>query len=322
MSEVVTLGEALFGLLADDEAPLPSVRAFRRFVVGAEANLAVGLVRLGRSVSFIGRVGDDGLGGAVRRHLRAEGVDIGGLATDPAAPTGLLIRERRVLVPSTVLYYRRGSAGSRLSPGDLEDQAEAFEGIRWLHVTGITCAISTTAHSAVKYAIERARASGAAISLDINHRRRLWTDMDAAETLRPIAAEADLVFGDATELSVVAGTPADATGREAAEYLLGAGTGRVVVKLGAEGAATYGSNGATAVAALPLPRLIDPIGAGDAFCAGYLAARLEDADDYIALRWGNACGAAVAAAEGDMTGLPTRPELDQILTAASYDTIR
>ena len=93
--------------------------SFLPYVAGAEANVAVGLARLGRSVALIGRVGDDGLGVRIARSLRAEGVDVAGLAVDPDAPTGVMIRERPGLGPSEVVYARTGSAGSRLGPDDV-----------------------------------------------------------------------------------------------------------------------------------------------------------------------------------------------------------
>ena len=117
MTEVVTLGECLVAFVATTPGPLAEATTFDRFVVGAEANVAVGLARLGHSVAFIGRVGADGFGEAIARRLRGEGVDISDLAIDPDAPTGLMFRERRVLGPAQVVYARSGSAGSRLTAG-------------------------------------------------------------------------------------------------------------------------------------------------------------------------------------------------------------
>ena len=114
--EVVTLGECLVALIAESVGSLAEAARFERHVVGAEANVAVGLARLGHSVGYIGRVGDDAFGTAILRRLRAEGVDVRWLRVDAeAAPTGLLIRERQPLGPSEVLYRRAGSAGSHLT---------------------------------------------------------------------------------------------------------------------------------------------------------------------------------------------------------------
>ena len=101
MTEVVTLGECLIAFVATTPGPLAEATTFERFVAGAEANVAVGLARLGHSVAFIGRVGADGFGDAVVKRLRGEGVDITHLAIDPDAATGLMFRERRVIGPPT-----------------------------------------------------------------------------------------------------------------------------------------------------------------------------------------------------------------------------
>ena len=98
-ADVVTLGEALVALVADEGRPLVDPGTFTPFVAGAEANVAMGLARLGRSVSFVGRVGADGLGQMVRNGLRGEGVDVQWLRDDPGAPTGALARDRRSLPP-------------------------------------------------------------------------------------------------------------------------------------------------------------------------------------------------------------------------------
>ena len=134
--DVVTLGEALVALVAAEGRPLADPGAFTPFVTGAEANVAIGLARLGRSVSFIGRVGDDGLGRLVRNGLRGEGVDVEWLRDDPGAPTGALARDRRSLPPAEVVYLRRGSAASRLAPADVEAAGATLASARWLHVTG------------------------------------------------------------------------------------------------------------------------------------------------------------------------------------------
>ena len=121
----------------------------------------------------------------------------------PAAPTGLLVREVRPLVASNVLYRRQGSAGSRLTQGDLV-RAGGLRGARWLHITGITPALSPTAAQAIDGAIDAARNAGATVSFDVNHRRRLWSDETAAPVLRRIASRSDVVLGDPAELALVA----------------------------------------------------------------------------------------------------------------------
>jgi 2-dehydro-3-deoxygluconokinase len=325
--EVVTLGEVLAGLIAASVGPLAEAAVFERHVVGAESNVAVGLARLGHSVGYIGRVGTDGFGTAVLRRLRAEGVDVAWLRRDADAATGLLIRERQPLGPSEVVYRRADSAGSRLAPEDVDGAVGGglFAGARWLHLTGITPALSASAAAAVSHAIKAARKVGLTVSLDINLRRKLWSDDVAAPVLRTIARDVDVIFGGRDEAGVVAGMPSTGDPADTAAALIGLGPRLAVIKLGAQGAlALEAGSSSVARPALPVPGLVDPVGAGDAFCAGFIAARLERRGVGAALEMGNACGAAAVSALGDLTGLPERPALDRLLAAAAGtdDTLR
>lgn len=322
MTEVVTVGECLVAFVATTPGPLAEATTFERFVAGAEANVAVGLARLGHSVAFIGRVGADGFGAAITRRLRGEGVDVADLAIDPDAPTGLMFRERRALGPAQVVYARRGSAGSRLTPAEVEAALARHrdDGPRWLHLTGITPALSDDAHAATERAIEWATAAGLTISLDLNLRRRLWSDEVAAPVLRALAAEVDVLLGNPDELAVLTHrtTAGDPVGL--ARAALDLGPSLVVVKLGAAGALALDRtdpDDAIVRPALPLPVVVDPVGAGDAFCAGFIAARLDGAGLATAVEMGIACGAAAASALGDQSGLPDRGELAAILLAAA-----
>lgn len=331
MTGVVTLGECLMAFVATDPGPLSEATTFERFVAGAEANVAVGLARLGHDVAFIGRVGEDGFGEAIRRRLRGEGVDVTWLATDPDAPTAVMFRERRVLGPAQVVYSRRDSAGSRLTAADVDgaDGAGLFAGTHWLHLTGITPALSLDARAATERAAEAARRAGMTISLDLNLRRRIWSDADAAPVLRALAAGVDILLGSPDELAVVTGLPGDEDPADLARAALVLGPAVVVAKLGAEGALAVDRDAPdlpVTRSAVPLPVVVDPVGAGDAFCAGFIARRLEGADLAEALESANACGAAAAAALGDQTGLADRDELAAILRAGidggAPDTIR
>jgi 2-dehydro-3-deoxygluconokinase len=334
VTDVVTLGECLVSLVATRPGPLAEANAFDRFVAGAEANVAVGLARLGCQAAYIGRVGADGFGETIRRHLRGEGVDTTHLTTDPDAPTGVMVRERPGLVPAQVLYLRRDSAGSRLTAADINAAAAGgiFQGARWLHLTGITPAVSASAREATARAAAIGREAGLTISLDLNLRRRLWSDATAAPVLRELAAHADVLFGSDDELAVVAGIPPlDAANDDPADLAracLDVGPRVVVAKLGSGGATIVARDEVEAIhrPAVPLAVVVDPVGAGDAFCAGFIAARLDGAELGESLEIANACGAAAAAALGDQTGLPSPEDVAAIrhanATGGGPDTIR
>src|SRR4029079_11032391 len=211
-AQVVTFGEAFIGLVAEGGRTLADAAMFSRHVIGAEANVAVGLARLGRRVAFVGRVGNDGFGTAIARRLRGEGVDVSHVPVDPDEPTGLMIRERRALGPSQALYHRRGSAGSRLTVEDVEAAGPAIRGARWLHVTGITPALGGTPRAAHERALAIAGEAGVLVSFDINLRRLLWTDAEAARVLAPLLPRAAVVLGSPDQPAAGARTAHDAAG--------------------------------------------------------------------------------------------------------------
>lgn len=327
MAGLVTLGEALVAFVANESGSLADAVTFRSHVVGAELNTAIGVARLGAPAAFIGRVGDDGFGTAILRRLRAEGVDTSYVAVEPGAPTGILIRERRYLGPPEVNYYRRDSAGSHLGPWDVDAAASTIASARWLHLSGITPALSESAAGAIRRAIEFARSLPSerrpVISLDLNLRRKLWSDADARVVLRSLISDVDVVFSGIDEAQTVIG-PVDigadpiALGRA----LVDLGAREAIVKRGPNGALCFSAeSGVTERAGHRLERVADPVGAGDGFCAGFIAGRLNGHDIDAALAWAVACGAAVAAADGDTAGLPTRDELQRLLLDGP-DTIR
>jgi 2-dehydro-3-deoxygluconokinase len=325
---VVTLGECMASFIARDRGPMSETTDFLCTVAGAEANVAVGLARLGVPVAFIGRVGADGLGTTILRRLRGEGVDVQHLRVDTSATTGVMIRELRDLGPSEVLYWRAGSAGSRVSASDVEAAAELITRAAWLHITGITPALSLAAASAVDAALARARAAGARISLDVNIRLRLWSEAQARSALAPLAARCHVVLGGVEELALLAGlagtleAAATVDAETAADAVLAMGPEAVVVKLGAAGALERRASGRTAAPATPVDHVVDPVGAGDAFTAGYIATILGGASSAEALAAANACGAAAVSTLGDQSGLPTTRELALLLHQGSPDTLR
>jgi 2-dehydro-3-deoxygluconokinase len=334
MTEIVTIGECLISLVASARGPLAEAPTFIRTVAGAEANVAVGLARLGRRVAYVGRVGDDAFGLVVLRKLRGEGVDCDALAVTPGAPTGVMIRELRDIGPMEVIYHRVGSAASRMGPEVVDAAIRTFADCRWLHITGITPAISASAAAAVERAVDLARGGDATISLDLNIRRRLWPESTAVPVLRALAARCRVVLGGLDEVALVGGLAATLEAgsgvdpEQAADAMLALGPERAVVKLGAGGALErrIGPDGAPVTLRAPamaVPSVVDPVGAGDAFTAAWIAWTLDGADPMQALRAGNAAGAAVVSTVGDLTGLPTRRELDALLAAGGGpDTIR
>jgi 2-dehydro-3-deoxygluconokinase len=301
--EVVTFGETMGLLAADELGPLRNGHRMVLGIAGAESNVAIGVRRLGHSVAWAGRVGADPIGRLVLRELRAEGVDVSHATTDAEAPTGFMLKIRRTTATSEVIYSRRSSAGSRLNRADLD--TDLIAAARVLHVTGITMALSESARDCVHAAVDVARAHDVHVSIDVNQRTALWTDDAARIALLELASRCDFIFASDHEAALLVGerSPADL-----AQALADLGPRHAIVKRGELGYVASIDGEAHSGAALPVP-VADPVGAGDAFVAGYLASWLDGADPADALRTANRAGAFVVAVSGDWEGLPTRAEL-------------
>ncbi len=303
MSDVVTLGETMALVAAPEIGLLRHATSLRLSCGGAESNVAVGVARLGHRVAWIGRVGADEFGVMVRRMLAAEGVEAR-VRVDPDAPTGLMVKYRRTGTVTQVLYYRKGSAGSRLDRSDID--ADLIRSARVLHLTGITPALSQTARDAVGYAVEVAAEAGVTVCLDLNYRSKLWSPEQAGPVLAGLVARADILFATEPEARlVVDGTGPAELGRALAEL----GPGQVVIKRGALGAVAVVDGEALEVLPYPVTE-VDPVGAGDAFAAGYLSTLLDGGGPVKRLDTGALAGAFAVTVPGDWEGLPHPTDLE------------
>ncbi|MFE0750080.1 sugar kinase [Gordonia sp. NPDC058843] len=311
-ARVAVIGETMLALRSAGQLALNAT--LTTSIAGAESNVAIGLSRLGHPVSWIGRVGSDAPGDVVLKALRAEGVDVSGAQRDSAG-TGMILFDRRLPAVSRVAYARTGSAGSALSPADID----LDDGVAGVHVSGVTPALSESAGAAVQEAFAQARRRGAWISFDINYRARLWSKERARAVLEPFVRGADVVIASPDELALFgSGSGAEAAGTQDAESvaaeLIVAGVREVVVKNGAESAFVVTGSERAEQPALRVEE-VDPIGAGDGFVAGYLSALLDGAALDERLRRAHKVGAFAVSSVGDWEGLPTRAELDLIGSA-------
>ena len=315
MPDVVTLGETMALFAPREAGPLRYVTDFQLKFGGAETNFAAALVRLGLSAGWISRLGDDALGRLIAHHLRGEGLDLSRLIVDPEAPTGLYVKELSAVGESTVYYYRRGSAASRLSPDDLD--AGYIREARWLHVTGITPALSESCRATVEHAIELARSAGVSVSFDPNLRLKLWTVERAREVLLPIMERCTVLLGGAEELARLLRVERPA---EAADWALERGLELVAVKLGREGALVATAGERRIVPAYVVPAVVDAIGAGDGFDAGLVAGRLKGWDVWRSAELANAVGAHALMVQGDYEGYPTLEEAEAFMAGRARVT--
>lgn len=303
----MTIGESLVALIPDRHTKLRYVQSFTKTVAGAESNVAVGLAKLGHRASWLSKVGDDELGHYVVRELRAEGVDTSAVLFDPDHPTGLMIKEFSPSLESSVHYYRAGSAASTLSGDDIDWAYLAKAKI--IHISGITAAISASAREMVATIAAFAKEHGILFSFDPNIRRKLWSLSEATKALLPLLKSADIVLLGDEEANVLLGLEEP---QVIVQALHSSGARWVGVKRGSHGA--YVSDGETALSIPAHPvRVVDTIGAGDAFNAGFLAGLLEKRSIAECGHMGAVMGALAVASYGDTEGLPDRRGLDSVM---------
>jgi 2-dehydro-3-deoxygluconokinase len=328
--DLLTFGESMVSLRS--AGPLSAGGSLAMHVAGAESNVAVGVARLGHSVSWAGVVGADPHGEYILRQLRSEGIQVQH-RLDTSRSTGVMFLEQRTADLTRAFYYRAGSAGSTLSRADVDLALNA--GPRVLHLTGITAALSAEARAALEYAAERAAAAGVVVSLDVNYRSKLWTRDEARAVLAPIARHADVLIASDDELDLVASAAIIGSGSAGdsgsvgnddaetalAEELLARGVTEVVVKRGAHGAGVHTAAGRFESPAVAVTS-IDTVGAGDAFTAGYLSALLDGEDVAGRLHRGTVMGAFAVSTAGDWEGLPSRDELALLAATQSGTTVR
>jgi 2-dehydro-3-deoxygluconokinase len=300
---VTTLGEALIVMDPADRGFLRHVERFAKRVGGAEVNVAVALSRLGHRAGWAGALGDDEFGREIMGFLRAEGVDVCGARLDAGAPTGLYFKERRARDRMRAYYYRAGSAASRLRFEDLDvDRLLSGE---ILHLTGITPAISQNCADLTGRLMDAAAERGVFVSFDANVRWRLFEGRDPRELLLPLLARADLLFLSDEEAELLLGGSGPESVRRAREDL----RARTVVVHDADGAFAADDSGVTRRAS-PEVEVVDTVGAGDAFVAGFLSGRLRGWEEGECLRLANACGACAVTVPGDAASMP--PEEDAL----------
>lgn len=306
--DFTSIGEVMVQLNALSPGPLRYVKYFEVHVAGSESNIMIGLVKLGHKTGIVTRVGNDEFGKLILNFLRGEGVDVSRVKVDESAPTGIYFIQRHYPVPgkSTVFYYRHGSAASRLSPNDVDDDYIANS--RAVVLTGITPALSDSCREALNKAYEVARANNVDVIFDTNIRMKLWRNESRARESLAKFLSSNIVFTNIEDLGIL--FPGDSVS-SAASKIIGKGSNLVVVKLGEEGAVAYDSKLNTyRVEAFKVPLIEDVIGAGDAFNAAFIASLYRGMSIDQALLYANAAGALVVTVRGDVEAQPSWQELE------------
>jgi 2-dehydro-3-deoxygluconokinase len=297
-TDLFTFGEALSVFISTDTDSVMSAKTFERVTAGAEVNVAVAISRLGLKSQYFSRFGNDQLGSVMLADIAAEGVDVS-LAKRVNSFTGAMVRNPGKSAAVELSYLRKGSAASTIEPSDILDTY--ISSTRWLHATGITCAISQSGADTVKIALEKAAAMNIKSSFDLNIRRKLWSEEDARKVLEPLAKNVDLLIGGEDEYQAVFGA------QEPKNVLAETNKRgcKIAVMTKGDQKMRYSIDGNYAELTPPKVLAVDPVGSGDAFTGGVIAGLLSGMSAQQALEQGSICGALVASMFGDWTGIPT-----------------
>jgi 2-dehydro-3-deoxygluconokinase len=290
--DVIALGETMIALAPPPGESLRQATGWSVDHAGAESNTCVGLARLGLRVAWVSRLGDDPPGDRIVDALSAEGVDLRWVRRDRQRPTGLMLKDG-----AGVRYYRSGSAASVLDPADLDDVP--IEAAHAVLVSGVTALIGPQPHAAGLALLDRAR--GVRI-VDPNLRAGLWGSDRRRELVLPFVERCDLLFAGSHELSEILGETSDDL-PTLARAARARGPAEVVVR-GHGDVGALDRDGAWHTLDIRRDAAVDPIGAGDAFNAGYIAVRLNGGEIEAALAAGARCGAAVTTAMSDTSAFP------------------
>ncbi|WP_089966526.1 sugar kinase [Lihuaxuella thermophila] len=315
--DVVTIGETMVMFTPQTTGLLRYAKNFTLSYAGAETNVAIGLSRLGHRVGWISQVGQDELGESLISFVRGEGIDVSQVKKHPTAPTGLYIKEYLNQKEVRIYYYRHQSAASMMDRRNID--TDYISRAKFLHITGITPALSGSCREMIFEAIDAAKVHGVKVVFDPNYRAKLWDAETAKPVLLEIAARSDIILPGIDEARLLLGK---SDPEEIANDLFHLGAQLVVVKLGPEGAYYQSKKEVGFVAGFPVDEVVDPVGAGDAFAAGFLSGLLEGLSLESAVQRGNAAGALVVMVRGDYEGLPQRETLMRFMKASGQDVLR
>jgi 2-dehydro-3-deoxygluconokinase len=331
MPKAVTFGELMLRLSPPGNERFLQSPMFRATFGGGEANVAVSLANFGIDSYYVTRLPLHDIGTAAVRALLAEGVH-----TDYILRGGDRIGVYFTEVgasqrPSSVIYDRARSAISEMEPGSVP-WADVLSAATWFHCTGITPALGPKAATCTREALECAKALGVRVSVDLNYRRKLWSEAEAQRVMRPLMAFVDLVIANEEDIQSVLGLTvpgADVTQatldvqgyRDVAERVVREfGVSQVAITLRESRSAS--ENGWSGVLFDAASRVfhqsqryditvVDRLGAGDSFAAGLIYGLITGRPTDAALRFAVAASAIKHTIPGDFNRTPVA-EVDQL----------
>ncbi len=307
--DLITLGETMIRHFTRGLRRLEQCEDLGFSIAGSESNVAVAASRLGLKCGWISKLADNPLGRKIEREIMVHGVDVSRVVWTPDGRVGsFYIEFGSPPRPTQVLYDRQGSAASLLTAREVD--WEYVRGAKWFHTTGITCALSQQCLETVREGIGQAHAGSTLVSLELNYRQALWTPQQCREVIISLLPNLDLFISTSEDITRVLGF--NGSGSEQAERIQQEfGLSRILLTCGSQGAVCLEkTNGLHELSFERFPiTVVDRIGAGDAFTAGFFTGMLE-ADIDTGLLYGAAACALKYSIPGDHALISRREMLE------------
>lgn len=334
MFDVITFGEAMIRLSPPHFQRLEQAYNFDIEIGGGELNVAVACARLGLKTAWVSRLPEQALGKMIRNRAREHGVDTSHIIWSKTGRAGLYFMEFGAAPrASAVLYDRAYSAISQIQPGELDWQ-QILTGTKWLHISGITPALSATCAQVTLEALQAAKSAGCKVSYDLNYRSKLWTAAEAQRVQEPMMKYVDILITTEEDAKVVFKVSPEDNRSDtdtfknlsSESYKLVAQKlqqqfGFEVVAITLRETSSVWRNTWTAIAVAKDKfytdtkyevEIVDRVGSGDSFTAGFIYGYLTESDIEKALKFGNALAALKHSIPGDLNWC-SKSELDSIL---------
>ena len=331
MPKVVTFGEIMLRLSPPGFERFLQSPMFVATFGGGEANVSTSLARFGLESYYVTRLPKNDIGEAAVRALRSEGVRTDFIVRGGDRIGVYFVEAGASQRASTVIYDRAQSAISQLEPGTV-DWAKVFQGADWFHVTGITPALGDRGAACTREALEAAKKAGARVSVDLNFRKKLWTEAQAQKVMRPLMSHVDLVIANEEDIQSVLGLEVPNTdvtaghlnldGYKQVAQRLSKEFGPSLVAITLRESVSASDNGWSAAlwdqktgAFVQSQhydvRLVDRIGGGDSFAAGIIYGLVTGRDPEASLRFAVAASALKQTIPGDFNRV-TVAEVDNL----------
>ncbi len=311
-NRTLLVGEPMGLFVAEETGLFERVNHYTFTTCGAEFNTAIGLRRLGQSVGFFTKLGDDPFGKRILAMMNQNGISTELVELCKERPTGFMLKSKVVNGDPEIFYLRKNSAASTIGPEDIADlDLSCYSAI---HMTGIFPALSQSTRNAALLLMERAKQEGIFISFDPNLRPALWPDEQTMiETLNALAFKADLFLPGIQEARLLSGLYSP---EEICTFYQNHHAGMVILKMGPEGAWYSTPSQQGYIAGFKVDAVVDTVGAGDGFAAGVLSGIHDGLSIEQAVRRGNGVGAIQVMSLGDNDGLPILEELEAFMNGS------